>query len=154
MSGRLPPAPPDDDDRERAWIVEGLRQALGRATAGELTRLTSLLEPVADGEGNVAGWLVMLFADEMGRQFLPLDNSVPGGAPADTDGRGIPKITVLPRATTHRPLGRKLVRAPQLRGTPGHRRYCRLSDDVRGLRREADCASGSKAHRGGAARPV
>ena len=87
MSGRLPPAPPDDDDRERAWIVEGLRQALGRATARELTRLTSLLEPVADGEGNVAGWLVMLFADEMGRQFVPLDSSVPGARrPTPTAG--------------------------------------------------------------------
>jgi hypothetical protein len=86
MSGRLPPAPPDDDDRERAWIVEGLRQALGRATAGELTRLTSLLEPVADGEGNVAGWLVMLFADEMGRQFLPLDQ--PNSGTSATDERG------------------------------------------------------------------
>jgi hypothetical protein len=153
MSGRLPPAPPDDDDRERAWIVEGLRQALGRATARELTRLTSLLEPVADGEGNVAGWLVMLFADEMGRQFVPLDSSSPG-APADTDGRGIPKISVLPRARTCRSLGRKLVRAAHLRGMPGPRRYCMLSGDVRGLRREADCASGSKAHRGGATRPV
>jgi hypothetical protein len=95
MSGRLPPAPPDDDDRERAWIVEGLRQALARATARELTWLTSLLEPAADGEGNVAGWLVMLFADEMGRQFVPLESPSPG-APADTDGQGIPKVTVLP----------------------------------------------------------
>ena len=70
MTSGLPPAPPDDDDRERAWIVEGVRQALARANADELTRLVSLLEPVASGEGNVASWLLMLVADEMGRQRL------------------------------------------------------------------------------------
>ncbi len=79
MSSHLPPAPPDDDDRERAWIVEGLRQALARATVDELARLTALLEPVADGDGNVGSWLVMLVADEMGRQHL-----VPGDPGSDT----------------------------------------------------------------------
>ena len=73
MNSPLPPPPPDDDDRERKWIVEGLRQALARATAGELARLISLLEPVADSDGNVAGWLVTLVADEMGRQFVVPD---------------------------------------------------------------------------------
>jgi hypothetical protein len=68
MTGTLPPAPPEDDDRERKWIIEGLRQALARATVDELARLTSLLEPEADGSGNVAGWLVLLVADEAGRQ--------------------------------------------------------------------------------------
>jgi hypothetical protein len=89
MSGRLPPAPPDDDDRERAWIVEGLRQALARATARELTWLTSLLEPAADGEGNVAGWLVMLFADEMGRQFVPVDQPSRGASATDESGGAV-----------------------------------------------------------------
>ena len=70
MNSRLPPPPPDDDDRERKWIVEGLRQALTRSTADELARLISLLEPVADSNGNVAGWVMTLVADEMGRQFL------------------------------------------------------------------------------------
>lgn len=70
MNSRLPSPPPDDDDRERKWIVEGLRQALARASAGELARLVALLEPVADSDGNVAGWLMTLVADEMGRQFL------------------------------------------------------------------------------------
>jgi hypothetical protein len=70
MTSWLPPAPPDDDDRERKWIVEGLRQALARATVDELARLTALLEPEADGDGNVAGWLVMLIADEMGRRHV------------------------------------------------------------------------------------
>ncbi len=76
MNSKLPPPPPDDDDRERKWIVEGLRQALGRATADELVRLISLLEPVADGDGNVAGWIVTLVADEMGRQFVPYEPDV------------------------------------------------------------------------------
>ncbi len=79
MNSKLPPPPPDDDDRERKWIVEGLRQALGRATADELARLISLLEPVADDDGNVAGWIVTLVADEMGRQFVPCE---PGGVTA------------------------------------------------------------------------
>lgn len=70
MTSMLPPAPAEDDDRERKWIIEGLRQALARATVDELARLTSLLEPEADGSGNVAGWLVMLVADEMRRQHL------------------------------------------------------------------------------------
>jgi hypothetical protein len=70
MNSRLPPPPPDDDDRERKWIFEGLRQALARASAGELARLVSLLEPAADSDGNVAGWFLTLVADEMGRQFL------------------------------------------------------------------------------------
>lgn len=69
MNSRLPPPPPDDDDRERKWIVEGLRQALTRASAGELARLITLLEPVAD-DGNVAGWVMTLVADEIGRQFV------------------------------------------------------------------------------------
>jgi hypothetical protein len=56
MNSRLPPPPPDDYDRERKWMVEGLRQALARATADELAQLISLLEPVADSDGNVAGW--------------------------------------------------------------------------------------------------
>jgi hypothetical protein len=68
MTSQLPPAPPDDDDRERKWIVEGLRQALAQATVDELAHLTALLAPEADGDGNVAGWLVLLVADEMGRQ--------------------------------------------------------------------------------------
>ncbi|HUA28525.1 MAG TPA: hypothetical protein VMC03_06545 [Streptosporangiaceae bacterium] len=70
MTSKLPPAPPDDDDRERKWIIEGLRQALARATVDELAHLTALLEPEADGDGNVAGWLVMLIADEIGRRHL------------------------------------------------------------------------------------
>ena len=70
MNSRLPPPPPDDDDRERKWIFEGLRQALARASAAELAQLISLLEPVADSDGNVAGWVMTLVADEMGRQFL------------------------------------------------------------------------------------
>ena len=73
MNSKLPPPPPDDDDRERKWIVEGLRQALSQASAGELARLLSLLEPVADGDGNVAGWVMPLVADEMGRQFVPCE---------------------------------------------------------------------------------
>jgi hypothetical protein len=79
MTSKLPPAPPEDDDRERKWIIEGLRQALGRATVDELARLTALLEPEADGAGNVAGWLVMLVADEMGRQHV--DGEVSGSDP-------------------------------------------------------------------------
>jgi hypothetical protein len=70
MTSKLPPAPPDDDDRERKWIIEGLRQALARAAVEELAHLTALLEPEADDDGNVAGWLVMLMADEMGRQHV------------------------------------------------------------------------------------
>jgi hypothetical protein len=65
-----PPPPPHDDDRERKWIIEGLLQAVARATPGELAQLVSLLEPVADSDGNVAGWVMTLVADEMGRQFL------------------------------------------------------------------------------------
>jgi hypothetical protein len=99
MSGRLPPAPPDDDDRERAWIVEGLRQALARAQADELTSLTSLLEPVADGEGNVAGWLVMLLADEVGRKVVTAADAVAAGE--SSDGGGV--VTVLPLSARHRP---------------------------------------------------
>jgi hypothetical protein len=68
MTSKLPPAPPDDDDRERKWIIEGLRQALARATMDELDHLTALLAPEADDDGNVAGWLVMLVADESGRR--------------------------------------------------------------------------------------
>ncbi len=88
MTSQLPPAPPDDDDRERKWIIEGLRQALARATVDELAGLTSLLEPEADGAGNVAGWLVMLFADEMGRQHLDGEQSDVAASPAQatTDG--------------------------------------------------------------------
>jgi len=69
MNSRLPP-PPDDDDRERKWIVEGLLQALSRASADELAQLISLLEPVADSDGNVAGWVMTLAADELAGQFL------------------------------------------------------------------------------------
>jgi hypothetical protein len=124
MSGKLPPAPQDDDDRERAWIVEGLRQALARAQADELTSLTSLLEPVADGEGNVAGWLVMLLADEMGRKVVTAADAVAADAVAadavaadavaadavaadavaageSSDGGGV--ATVLPLSARHRP---------------------------------------------------
>jgi hypothetical protein len=71
MNSQLPPPPPEDDDRERKWIIEGLRQALGRASADELALLVALLEPVANGgDGNVAGWVMTLVADEMGRQFV------------------------------------------------------------------------------------
>ncbi len=71
MNSQLPPPPPEDDDRERKWIIEGLRQALSRASADELARLIALLEPVASaGDGNVAGWVMTLVADEMGRQFV------------------------------------------------------------------------------------
>jgi hypothetical protein len=73
MNSRLPPPPPDDDDRERKWIVEGLRQALARASAGELAWLISPLEPVDGSDGNVAGWVMALVADEMGRQFVVPD---------------------------------------------------------------------------------
>jgi hypothetical protein len=77
MTSQLPPAPPDDDDdRERKWIIEGLRQALARSTADELDHLTALLAPEADDDGNVAGWLVMLVADETGRR-------PPDGGPED-----------------------------------------------------------------------
>ena len=70
MNSRLPPPPPDDDDRERKWIVEGLLQALARAGADELAQLIALLEPVADSDGNVAGWVMTLVADELACQFL------------------------------------------------------------------------------------
>jgi hypothetical protein len=74
MNSQLPPAPPEDDDRERKWIIEGLRQALARASADDLARLIGLLEPLADGgDGNVAGWVMTLVADEMGRQFVVPD---------------------------------------------------------------------------------
>jgi hypothetical protein len=73
LNSKLPPPPPEDDDRERKWIVEGLRQALSQASAGELAGLITLLEPVADGDGNVAGWVMTLVADEMGRQFVPCE---------------------------------------------------------------------------------
>jgi hypothetical protein len=69
MTSGLPPAPPDNDDRERKWIIEGLRQALAEANEDELDHLTALLAPEAD-DGNVAGWLVMLIADEMGRRHV------------------------------------------------------------------------------------
>jgi hypothetical protein len=114
MSAKLPPAPPDDDDRERAWIVEGLRQALARAQADELTNLTSLLAPVADGEGNVAGWLVMLLADELGRKVVTAADAVAADVVAadavaadavaageSSDGGGV--VTVLPLSARHRP---------------------------------------------------
>jgi hypothetical protein len=119
MSGKLPPAPPDDDDRERAWIVEGLRQALARAQSDELTSLTSLLEPVADGEGNVAGWLVLLLADETGRKVVTAADAVAADAVAadavgadavgadavaageSSDGGGV--VTVLPFSARRRP---------------------------------------------------
>jgi hypothetical protein len=109
MSAKLPPAPPDDDDRERAWIVEGLRQALARAQADELTSLTSLLAPVADGEGNVAGWLVMLLADELGRKVVTAADAVAADVVAadavaageSSDGGGV--VTVLPLSARHRP---------------------------------------------------
>lgn len=109
MSGKLPPAPPDDDDRERAWIVEGLRQALARAQSNELTSLTSLLEPVADGEGNVAGWLVLLLADETGRKVVTAADAVAADAVAadavaageSGDGSGV--VTVLPFSARRRP---------------------------------------------------
>jgi len=90
MSGQLPPAPPDDDDRERKWIIEGLRQALSRATVNELAHLTSLLEPEADGDGNVAAWLVMLIADEMARQLLDGDQADYGASPAEAAGDKMP----------------------------------------------------------------
>jgi len=74
MNSQLPPPPPEDDDRERKWMIEGLRQALARATGDELARLISLLEPVADaGDGNVAGWVLTLAADELGRQLVVPD---------------------------------------------------------------------------------
>jgi hypothetical protein len=74
MTSELPPAPPEDDDRERKWIIEGLRQALARASTGELARLIALLEPAANGgDGNVAGWVMTLVADEIGRQFVVPD---------------------------------------------------------------------------------
>jgi hypothetical protein len=73
VNSKLPPPPPEDDDRERKWIVEGLRQALAQASADELARLISLLEPFASGDGNVAGWVMTLVADEMGRQFVVPD---------------------------------------------------------------------------------
>jgi hypothetical protein len=78
MTSQLPPAPPDDDDRERKWIIEGLRQALARATADDLVHLIALLEPEADDDGNVAGWLVMLIADETARRHAD-------GEPDDLD---------------------------------------------------------------------
>jgi hypothetical protein len=89
MTSKLPPAPPEDDDRERKWIIEGLRQALARSTVDELARLTAVLEPEADGSGNVAGWLVMLVADEMGRQHVDGEASDPGAGVAE-DGGEIP----------------------------------------------------------------
>jgi hypothetical protein len=73
MTSPLPPPPPENDDRERKWIIEGLRQALTQASTDELARLISLLEPVADGDGNVAGWVMTLVADEIGRQFVVPD---------------------------------------------------------------------------------
>jgi len=84
MTSGLPPAPPDEDDRERKWIIEGLRQALDQATADELAHLIALLEPEADGEGNVAGWLVMLVADEVGRRHVGGEPEVGTGPPAES----------------------------------------------------------------------
>jgi hypothetical protein len=83
MTSGLPPAPPDDDDRERAWIVEGVRQALARANAEELRRLVSLLEPTASDSGNVASWLLMLVADEMERQRIMFAGSRPAAMADD-----------------------------------------------------------------------
>jgi hypothetical protein len=107
MTSTLPPAPPEDDDRERKWIIEGLRQALARATIDELARLTALLEPEADGAGNVAGWLVMLIADETGRDRP--DDEAPGNGqsageigdhrPAADTGNGKPtRLSGRPRS--------------------------------------------------------
>jgi hypothetical protein len=92
LNSKLPPPPPEDDDRERKWIVEGLRQALSRASAAELAGLISLLEPVADGDGNVAGWVMTLVADEMGRQFVPCE--------PDADVTRLPRSTVTERGPT------------------------------------------------------
>ena len=112
MTSTLPPAPPEDDDRERKWIIEGLRQALARASAGELGRLTALVEPEADGSGNVAGWLVMLIADEMGRDRL--DDAAPGNGPgAGGDRRPTGK------ASDRRPAGKSANRRPAAE-TGGH----------------------------------
>ena len=90
MTSTLPPAPPEDDDRERKWIIEGLRQALARATVDELAHLTALLVPEADGDGNVAGWLVMLIADEMGRQHMDGEPEDPESDLAAETSNGTP----------------------------------------------------------------
>jgi hypothetical protein len=90
MTGELPPAPPDDDDRERKWIIEGLRQALARATADELAHLTALLAPEADDEVNAAGWLVMLVADETGRRHVDGEPEDSGTALAAEASNGQP----------------------------------------------------------------
>jgi hypothetical protein len=45
-----------------------LRQALANADAGELTLLAAHLEPVAEADGNVASWLLVLLVDEMMRR--------------------------------------------------------------------------------------
>lgn len=77
----LPPPPPPDGDRERAWIVEGLRRALARAPVDELTHLVDVLAGESGGEASVAGWMMMLVADEVGRQELllrDLDDKPPG----------------------------------------------------------------------------
>jgi hypothetical protein len=90
MTSGLPPAPPDDDDRERKWIIEGLRQALARATADELGHLTALLEPEADDDGNIAGWLVLLVADEIGRRHVNGEPEVSGTGLAAETSNGKP----------------------------------------------------------------
>ncbi|MGH3402509.1 MAG: hypothetical protein ACRDRJ_08375 [Streptosporangiaceae bacterium] len=70
--------PPPADDRERAWIVEGLRQALASATPEELRRLYFVLRAESRGGASVASCLMMLIADEVGRQYLALEDLDPG----------------------------------------------------------------------------
>lgn len=56
---------PADADPDRAWIEEGLRRALARATMGELSALVALLAVESDRADSVAGWLSTLIAEEI-----------------------------------------------------------------------------------------
>ena len=72
----VPGLPPDQDfaplsadtDPDRAWIEEGLRRALARATVGELSALVALLTAESTSRDSLSGWLRTLVADEMHRR--------------------------------------------------------------------------------------
>jgi hypothetical protein len=55
-------------DPDRAWIEEGLRRALARATMTELAALVALLAAESGTEDSLPGWLKTLVADEMDRR--------------------------------------------------------------------------------------
>ena len=59
---------PADTDPDRAWIEEGLRRALARATLGELSALVALLAVESDRADSLSGWLRTLIAEEIDRR--------------------------------------------------------------------------------------